>query len=223
VKADRRLILALLLVTVAGLAPVCAKTFSFSADQTTIVLAKGKERTVLTGNARIVSEDTTILAHQIEIYGNNFRYATCRGNVRVTDRKQNVYLTSDSLYFDREADITRAEGNVIMEDRENETIVKGGFLENQNKDKSTIVQIGVRILGEDLTTRSEFARYQRADNVLELSGLPVVYWKGDQYEASRIVINLDSDEITLQGDVSGTITSEDSNANGSTQNNEAKP
>jgi len=223
VKADRCFILGLLFIAAAGLAPVYAKTFSFSADQTTIVLAKGKERTVLTGNARIVSEDTTILAHQIEIYGNNFRYATCRGNVRVTDRKQNVYLTSDSLYFDREADITRAEGNVVMEDRENETIVKGGFLENQNKDKSTIVQIGVRILGEDLTTRSEFARYQRADNILELSGLPVVYWKGDQYEASRIVINLDSDEITLQGDVSGTITSEDSNANGGTQDNEATP
>lgn len=222
-KADRCFILGLLFIAAAGLAPVYAKTFSFSADQTTIVLAKGKERTVLTGNARIVSEDTTILAHQIEIYGNNFRYATCRGNVRVTDRKQNVYLTSDSLYFDREADITRAEGNVVMEDRENETIVKGGFLENQNKDKSTIVQIGVRILGEDLTTRSEFARYQRADNILELSGLPVVYWKGDQYEASRIVINLDSDEITLQGDVSGTITSEDSNANGGTQDNEATP
>ena len=43
--------------------------------------------------------------------------------------------------------------------------------------------------------------------MLELSGLPVLFWKKDEYRASRIVMNLDTEEITLLGDVNGTIIS----------------
>ena len=70
-------------------------------------------------------------------------------------------------------------------------------------------QIGVRILRDDLTARSEFVRYDRDRNVLELSGYPVVFWKGDEYRASRISIDLDRDEIELEGGVEGTVTSDE--------------
>ena len=87
--------------------------------------------------------------------------------------------------------------------------VKGGFIENHDKDEITIIQIGVRLLKEDMICRSEFARYFRKDDILELSGLPVVFWKGDEYKATKITINLDTEEISLEGEVRGSITSED--------------
>ena len=183
-----------------------ASTFQFSGDSTHIVFAQGRERTRLTGNARVISDDTEIEADEIEIYGDNFRFAVARGNVRVLDREQDILLTADRLVYDRTERITRAEGNAVMEDRRNETVVKGALLENRGRDNLTIIQVGVRILGEDLTTRSEFARYRRDQNILELSGLPVVFWKGDQYRAARIVVDIDRDEISLQGQVRGTIT-----------------
>ena len=56
--------------------------------------------------------------------------------------------------------------------------------------------------------RSEFARYNRNDDILELTGMPVVFWKNDEYRALRIIVDLDKDEITLEGKVSGSIFSE---------------
>jgi lipopolysaccharide export system protein LptA len=182
--------------------------FEFAGDKTQVFLGEGRERTVLTGNAWIVSEDTEIRADEIEISGNDFRYARARGRVHATDRKQGIVLTGESLFYDRRAEILRTEGPTTMEDRRNEVIVRGGFLENYGEANLTVIQTGVRILGEDLVARSEFARYRRDVNILELSGVPVVYFKGDEYRAQRIEMNLNTDEITLQGRVRGRITTD---------------
>ena len=95
-----------------------------------------------------------------------------------------------------------------MEDIKNEVIVKGNFLEYMGSDETCLIQIGVRILKDDMVCRSEFARYNRNDDILELTGMPVVFWKNDEYRALRIIVDLDKDEITLEGKVSGSIFSE---------------
>ncbi len=95
-----------------------------------------------------------------------------------------------------------------MEDIKNEVIVKGNFLEYMGNDETCLIQIGVRILKDDMVCRSEFARYNRNDDILELTGMPVVFWKNDEYRALRILVDLDKDEITLEGKVTGSIFSE---------------
>jgi lipopolysaccharide export system protein LptA len=59
-----------------------------------------------------------------------------------------------------------------------------------------------------MTKRSEFAKYNREKETLELAGMPIVIWKDDEYRASRITINLDTDNINMTGEVSGTIKSD---------------
>jgi lipopolysaccharide export system protein LptA len=170
-------------------------------------LARGKERTLLRGNAKIRSEETEISASEIEIYGKDFQYAECRGNVVAKDTKKNLLITCDSLRFDRSTNNILAVGNAYMEDEKNEIIIRGHRLENRDKEDLVVIQIGGRILKKDLAARSEFTTYRRGTNMLELSGLPVLFWKKDEYRASRIVMNLDTEEITLLGDVNGTIIS----------------
>ncbi len=201
----------LIALVVAGVATVSAQStsFEFSGDRTSIVLARGRERTVLRGNARIASDSTIVTADEIELYGTDFRYAVASGSVTVVDTKNDLRVTAQKLFYDREAEIMRAEGNAVMEDFANETVVKGGIIENRDEDGITIVQIGVRIFRENLTARSEFARYRRRENIVELSGLPVVLYRGDEYRATRIVIDIDRDEVALQGEVRGTITTQD--------------
>ncbi|MCK4541423.1 MAG: hypothetical protein KAU17_04200 [Spirochaetales bacterium] len=184
--------------------------FSFSSDKTEAVLAKGREYTTLTGNAIMISGSMEIHADKIELFGSDFRYARCTGNVRVTDDEKGILLFCDNLLFDREEEISRIEGYAEMVDQKNEIVVKGHFFEDRGKEEITLIQIGVRILKEDMVCRGEFARYLRKEKILELSGMPSVYWKGDEYSASRIIINLDTDEILLQGDVSGRIQSDES-------------
>ena len=185
--------------------------FVFFADRTEAILSKGKEKTILTGNAVIETDTTKIRADRIELYGEDFRFALCSGNIVVEDDKQGFILYCSDLYFDRERELSRVRGYCEMEDQKNGLVVKGAFLENHGKDNRTLIQIGVRILrvdGEDkMVCRSEFALYNRETDTLSLSGSPRVNWRGDDYNASRITINLETDEITLEGQVSGTLES----------------
>lgn len=182
-----------------------ADTFSFSGDRTEVVLAEGRERTLLEGSARVVSNDVTLEADEIELSGTDFRYAEMRGAVRVTDLARDLVITAGDLSFDRETENSRARGSVMVEDNGNDLLLKGGYLETRDGGDLLFVQVAVRVLRDDLTARAQFLRYRREDEVLELSGFPVVYWKGDEYRASRIVLNLETEEIELQGRVEGEI------------------
>jgi lipopolysaccharide export system protein LptA len=184
--------------------------FSFSGDSTSLEMQEGKRRTLLSGNARISSDKTSIRADSIELYGEGFRFARCNGNVETEERGKEIHLSSRTLFYDREKELLKIEGYNEMVDRKNELVAKSGYLEHRGEEDVTIFQIGVRILkaAEDtkMVCRGEFARYEREENRLTLSGMPEVRWKDDLYKATRIIINLDSDEIRLEGDVEGTVT-----------------
>ncbi len=184
------------------------QTFSFRGDRMETVLAEGRERTILNGNAEVQSEDNIIQADRMELYGEGFRYVACEGNVQVENEQKGIELTCDELFYNRHEKLVRVRGNVIMLDKKNEVVVKGGFLENWEQSDETVVQIGVRILKEDLVCRAEFARYLRNEEKLELSGMPVVNWKGDEYRALKIYLDLDTETIRLEGDIRGKVTSE---------------
>jgi lipopolysaccharide export system protein LptA len=185
-----------------------AQTFSFQGERMETVLAKGKERTVLSGNAEVQTEDNLILADRVELYGEDFRYVACEGNVRIVNEQKGLEVTCQRLFYNRDEKVVRVRGNVIMLDEQNEVVVKGGYLENWEDSDETVVQIGVRILKEDLVCRAEYARYQRSEDKLELSGMPVVNWKGDEYRALKIYIDLNTDTIRLEGDIRGKVRSE---------------
>ncbi len=193
--------LALVLLTTA---PVSAD-LTIRSDRWQSVFTEGQERTRLTGNARVSSDRIVVEADEIELSGESFRFVRAQGRMLVIDRDRDLRITGNSLFVDRDRDIIRVEGNAEMEDRENELIVRGGFIEYLGEQELTIVQVGARILREDLVARAEFARYLRDSSTLELSGLPQVTRNGDRFQASRIIINLDSDEITLRGEVRATV------------------
>jgi lipopolysaccharide export system protein LptA len=178
---------------------------SFSGDFMQADLAEGRERTVLTGNAYLKSNDFVIYADRIELYGEDFIFAECSGNILVINEKKGITITCEKLFYNRRDEILRLENNAVMEDTENEIIIKGGLIENRDKEDITIIQIGVRILKEDMVCRSQLARYFREEQRLELYGLPEVIWKDDQYEATRIFVDLENDEVTLEGDVSAEV------------------
>jgi lipopolysaccharide export system protein LptA len=186
-----------------SLVPVLSaqETLTFSADRTESVFAEGRERILLRGNARVESDSFEIVASEIEIYGEDQRYVRSDGSVEVYDRDNDLYLTSDELFLDRTDNYLRAAGSAYMEDRENDLVVKGGLIQNWDELDLTEISVNVRILGEDYTARSQFARYRRETEMLELSGTPEVFWKGDEYRATRISIDLANDEIEFVGDV----------------------
>ena len=175
--------------------------FEIYSDKTTVELSEGKEYTLLTGNAKVITGATVIIADKIELYGKDFNFAVCSGSVSVKDNTKGIYLRCEELFYDRKKKISRIEGFAEMLDKENSMTVKGNFLEDDSKNEVTLIQIGVRIIKEDIVCRSESAKYDRKTKILELTGSPFVIKDGDEYRATRIVLNVETDEISLEGNV----------------------
>ena len=182
-----------------------ADSFHFSADTVTMKLAEGAQHALLTGNARVETQDLRITADQIELFGKDFIYAQCHGGVHVVDAKRGLDLTSEDLFYDRDLKIARVRGNAVMADVKNEIVAKGGFIEDRDNEQLTIIQIGVRIFKNDIECKAEFARYYRDRKVLELSGMPWVSKGTDTYVGAKITINLDTEEISAEGGVQGQV------------------
>lgn len=216
-------VLAAALIAAAPPAAAVADQFSFTADRMETVLAEGRERTVLRGNAALTSDDTEIFADSIELFGADLAFALSRGGVRVVQVGEGIELTSETVFYNRRDGVVRVEGDALLIDHDNEMVIRGGFLEHWEERNETSIQIGVQILSDDLVARAQLVHYDRGAQTLTLSGLPVVTWKGDEYHASRIFIDLDQERIVLSGAVSGQITSSPEDGEGGDAASETEP
>jgi lipopolysaccharide export system protein LptA len=200
--SPRRKIGALLLAAAIG---VNADTFSFKADKMSGTKALGREITVLVGNAEVRSDNLVLKANRIEIQGDDNQFIDCSGGVWGMEEEKNILFQTDRLRYDRTRKIARLEGNSTLEDKKNELVAKGSYIEYDDKAEITVMQISVRLFKDDMVCRSEYAVYRREEKILSLSGFPVVYKKDDEFRADRIRVDLDTDDVFMEGDVSGSL------------------
>jgi lipopolysaccharide export system protein LptA len=182
-----------------------ADTFTFRADRMSGGRASGKEITLLTGHAEVRSDNLLLKANHIELQGEDNQFIDCSGDVWGMEEKKNILFQTDRLRYDRKLKIARLEGNSTLEDKENEIVVKGRYIEYDDQNEITVFQISVRLFKDDMVCRSEYAVYRRQAKLLELSGFPVVFKKKDEFRADRIRVDLDTDDVTMEGSVSGSI------------------
>ena len=199
----KRLVLAVALAYLSLLA--FADSFTFSADSVQSVLAEGRQKTVLSGHAKVLSDKISVSADKIEISGKDYSLLVCEGNVIADDKKNGIHLEAPRLSYDRDKSFAVLDGPAILEDGENHVVLKAEWIQDDGDQGITIAQVNVRILKEGLACRSEYAIYRRKEHLLELSGAPRVVKNGDEYRATRMVVNTDSEEITLEGSVSGSV------------------
>ena len=187
--------------------PICfgSDTFSFRADRMTGGMATGREITVLTGNAEVRSNNLLILADRIEIHGSDNRFIDCLGNVSGYDEETLIFFQTDRLRYDRTLRIARLEGNSTLEDRRNELVARARFIEYDEDREVAVLQISVRLFKDNLICRSEHAIYRRVEQTLSLSGFPVVYKEDDEFRADRIAVDLETDDVFMEGDVRGSL------------------
>jgi len=63
----------------------------------------------------------------------------------------------------------------------------------------------VTLKRKEIACSAGFALYRRKLSLLDLSGSPKVDRSGDEFRADRIMVNLDSENIVLDGTVSGSL------------------
>ena len=182
-----------------------ADIFTIKADRSSTSSALGREVTILLGNAEVRSDNLLLRADRIEIHGEDKQFVECIGNVWGHEEDKDILFYTDRLRYDRRNKVARLEGNASLEDRENEVSARGRYIEYDDQNELAVFQIAVRLYKDDMVCRSEYAIYRRKEKLLDLSGFPVVFKKEDEFRADRIRVDLDTDDVMMEGSVSGTI------------------
>lgn len=187
-------------------ASLSADTIQFKADSMSGNTGSGQESTVLSGRAWISTEDIEINAGTIELSGSNYDVITATGNVSGTNISSGISFTADRLSYDRRTDIVKLEGNVTLVDTDNDVTATAYLIEYNQKTETAVMQMNVRLVQKDSVCTAALATWRKEQKMLEMSGSPKIVRKDDVFTAQEITFNLDTEEITLDGKVRGTVT-----------------
>ncbi len=155
--------------------------------------------TVLEGEAFVQTDSIKIQADIIELSGDNYRNIIARGNVKGQNLTTNMEFDCNSLSFDRETKIATLQGDVNLEDKDNNVKAQAQIIEYNQDTDTAILQIKINL--------------KQKDN--ECTGSYAVYLKNDTFRAQHISLNMETQEITLDGNVRGSVKE--------TKTKEAKP
>lgn len=196
-------ILAVLFIT--GSITAQDSSITFSADRMSGTSGKKDSVTILEGNATVRIDTLTITGDRIELSGKDFRYVTAEGNISGDDSQKGFSFSSDRLTYDRETEIASFQGNAVLRDTDNDVETTAGLISYNQKTEVALLQIQVTLKRGNIESFSGFAVYRRTLSRLELSGSPRVIRSGDEFAADRIMVDLETDYISLDGSVSGTL------------------
>ena len=187
-----------------------ADNITFSGGTSSIVLRDGRENVVLSGGASVTVESMEISADSITLSGDNWRYVSCSGNTAVKDESRGISIRTSSIWYDRSAERILISSWFEIDDTENEVSATGAALEYSLSDERLQLDKDVSLLKNTddngiMRCSAESVIFSRSDNTVQLRGSASVDWDGDSYEAEVISVDLDTDSISLDGRIRGTI------------------
>ncbi|MCR5723619.1 MAG: organic solvent tolerance protein OstA [Treponema sp.] len=183
-----------------------SETITFTADSMTGVAGDKTNKTSLLGHAYVKTASMEISADEITLDGDDFRFITALGSVSGKNTKSNMDFTCGKMTYDRTTEIARIEDSVHLVDNENDVSIDAQLIEYNQKTEIAVMQISVTLKQKNNTCTSAYAVYRKLAQMLEMSGNPKIVQGEDSFRAQEIVLNLDTQEITLDGRVSGTVT-----------------
>ncbi|AEE16313.1 LptA/OstA family protein [Treponema brennaborense] len=190
-----------------------AEKIDFSADSMSGSIGENADYTKLTGHARIKTESLEISADSIELSGKNFRYIVASGTVDGTHSADGLAFSCGSLRYDRERKVSVFSENVHLVDSQNGVEADAQRIEYNEETGVAVMQIAVKLVQKENVCTAAFAVYRKKQQLLELSGSPQIVRGKDTFRAQEITLNLETDEITLDGRVRGTVTDSENGKN----------
>lgn len=184
-------------------------SISFNGGYTRMTMKEGNKEIVLSSGAHVTTGSLTLDADTITLSGDDYQEVDCSGSVKVIDTEKGLTVTTGSLFYDRKADTLIIEGWVEVDDTGNEVAASAGTL-LYNMESGTMEMEGhVRLLRAAskgvMVCTSDQVTYQRDKKTLRLIGNAVITWQGDTYQAHAINVDLESEEIVMEGSIQGTV------------------
>lgn len=202
--------LLILLCTVGGMELLVAATpISFKGGYTRAVMREGRESILLSQGALVSVGDIRFEAERIELIGPEARYIVGEGSVVITDTENNIVINCNEISFDRETERLLVDGWVEIQDLDNEVMATGAYLSYSRSEGMLKLQIAAKLLRHTdsgpMVCRAHSIEYDREAMRLSLIGNSEVTWKGDIYRSSVTTVDLETDEIVMEGSIEGTV------------------
>ncbi len=208
---NKRLIalLAVLCLGVLVCPSVLASEISFSGGFTRVSLRDGDRRVELSDRAKAETDNVSIQADRILLYGNDYRYVECTGNIQAEEKEHSLKISASNIFFDREEETLLSDGWIEIEDTEHEAKLSGSWFEYSMNTSVILLQMqaGISKVTEKglLTCSADSIEYNSDEQTLTLKGNAKVSWGNDSYNASYITVNIDTEDVTLHGMISGEV------------------
>ncbi len=186
-----------------------SETIHFSGDSLVAKTSENSEYTSLDGNAEVKTDDLEIQADFIEISGKDFRFITASGRVSGKNLTSNFSFSCERLHYDRITKVALLESAVELHDIENDVQINAQSIEYNQKTDIATMQIEVRLTSKDSICTSALAIYNKAQQRVVLSGSPKIERNKDIFQAQEIILDIQTEEIKLDGKIRGSIVNED--------------
>lgn len=164
------------------------------------------DETKLMGNAYVKTDTIEVSADEIILSGDDFRFIEALGNISGKNRESALDFTCGTMKYDRNTKIAKLEDSVHMVDVKNNVVADAQIVEYDQNTDIAILQMNVNMKQKNNVCTSAYAVYRKKSQMLEMSGNPKIVQDGDTFRAQEITLNLDTQEITLDGRVQGSVT-----------------
>ena len=186
--------------------PLCAEKIIFSANRMTGQAGNTNTTTTLSGNAYIKTETMEIHADDLELSGDNYRYIKASGNISGKNLESHMEFTCESLEYDRTTKIALLKGNVKLDDKDNDVRAEAQIIEYDQELEIAVLQVQIKLTQKDNICSGSYAVYYKSTQLLEISGNAQVKQKDDMFRAQNITLDMNTQDITLGGNVKGKVT-----------------
>lgn len=183
-----------------------AEKITFSAGSMSGQAGDSSATTTLTGGAFVQTSSIEISADSIELSGDDYRFIKASGSISGKNLESKMEFTCDSMSYDRETKVAQLQGNVKLVDTENDVKADAQLIEYNQNTNIAVLQIGITLTQKKNVCTGAYAVYQKNEQMLEISGNAQVKQEEDVFRAQQITLNLDTQNITLSGNVKGSVT-----------------
>ena len=166
-----------------------------------------KNYTILSGNATVKTSTMEIQADTIELSGEDFNHIKATGNIKGTNTESELSFTAQEMEYNQDTKIVILTGDVELKDEKNNVTAKAQSIEYDQNTDVAVMQIDVELTQKQNVCKAAYSIYRKKEQTLELSGNAIVRQKDDMFRAQSITFNMETEEIQMDGNIRGTVTS----------------
>ena len=183
-----------------------AEKITFSAGSMSGQAGDSSATTTLSGGAFVQTSSIEISADSIELSGDDYRFIKASGNVKGKNLETKMEFSCEYMGYDRQTKVANLQGSVNLVDTENDVKADAQLIEYNQNTNIAVLQVGITLTQKKNVCTAAYAVYQKNEQLLEISGNAQVKQENDTFRAQQITLDLDTQSITLSGNVKGSVT-----------------